>query len=624
MQNIKTYLVILAFAPVNFLIAQGSSYWQQKVDYQMEVKLDVEQNSIGGTQKLKYWNNSPNTLEKVYYHLYYNAFQPGSEMDVRSRTIVDPDSRVGDRISKLKDDEIGFQKILSLKQDGKRVEYSINGTTMEVQLNKALKPNSSSTFEMEFEAQIPLQIRRTGRDNREGIRYSMTQWYPKLAEFDELGWHTDPYVGREFHGVWGDYDVKITIDSSYVIGGTGYLQNAKEIGHGYLEEGEKPKRKSNSSLLTWHFKAPKVHDFAFGADPDYVHTTTKLNDETTLHFFFQRDSNTVFWDSLPHYTKLIFQKMNEKFGKYPYKQYSVIQGGDGGMEYPMATLITGHRSKGSLIGVTAHEAIHSWYQLLLATNESLYPWMDEGFTSYAGDVVLSEILPTFTPFVGSYSSYFRLVKSGMQEPLSTHADHYNTNRAYGVAAYSMGSMFLRQLNYIVGEEVMMDGMKKYYYQWRYKHPKPSDFIKVMENESGISLQWYLREWIYSLNHIDYGIRSVDQKDGSTAVLIENFGTMPMPLDIKITYTDSTSKTINIPLAIMHGNKSAEKGVENYEVVEAWPWTYPIYELIVDAEKSTILSIEIDPSMRMADIDRGNNFFPPKHEPIIFRSTTKKP
>lgn len=619
MQNIKILLSLLAFLPINHLFSQNTNYWQQKVDYQMEVKIDVEQNSMNGTQVLEYWNNSPDTLSKVYYHLYYNAFQPGSQMDVRSRTIADPDSRVGDRIFHLKEDEIGFHNILKLEQDGKKVDFNINGTILEVDLNEALNPGDSSVLEMKFESQIPLQIRRTGRDNKEGIRYSMTQWYPKMAEYDKMGWHTDPYIAREFHGVWGDFDVKITIDSSYVIGGTGYLQNPEEIGHGYLDEGQELKRNKKSNLLTWHFKAPKVHDFAFAADPDFVHTKRKLNDLTTLHFFFQKDSNTVLWDTLPYYTAKIFDAMNEKFGKYPYQQYSVIQGGDGGMEYPMATLITGHRSKGSLIGVTAHEVIHSWYQLLLATNESLYPWMDEGFTSYAGDLVLSGILGTLTPFERSYRNYFHLVESGKQEPLSTHADHYHTNFAYGVAAYSMGSIFLHQLSYIIGQDVMMEGMRKYYYQWRFKHPDPNDFIRVMEKTSGIELDWYLREWIYSMNHIDYGIQSVKEVDGSTQVLIENLGTMPMPLDIKITYADNTTETINIPLTLMRSSKAAEENMDNYTVKEAWPWAYPIYELTLSNKLSDILSIEIDPSMRMADVERDNNVYPMDNDSVIFRS-----
>ncbi len=395
----KTTILIFIFQISTFTFSQ--TYWQQAVDYQMEIDMDVETNQFTGKQKIVYTNNSPDTLNKVFYHLYFNAFQPGSMMDVRSRTIEDPDRRVGSRIFQLKEDEIGYQKVISLKQDGKKVKYNVSETILEVDLHKPILPGKSSVLEMDFEAQVPLQVRRAGRDNEEGIRYSMTQWYPKLVEFDRQGWHTNPYIGREFHGVWGDFEVKINIDAAYTLGATGMLQNPNEIGKGYTE---KPVT-TDVQKLQWHFKAEKVHDFAWVADPDYTHTTATLANGTTLHFLYQADSNTTYWDSLPKYAVQIFNIMNSRFGEYPYGQYTIAQGGDGGMEYPMITLITGHRSKGSLVGVTAHEAIHSWYQHLLATNEAQYPWMDEGFTTYATDVVMDSIWPSFTPYVGNYRAY---------------------------------------------------------------------------------------------------------------------------------------------------------------------------------------------------------------------------
>ncbi len=208
---------------------KNSTYWQQHVDYKMDIDMDVNNYQYQGKQTLVYTNNSPDVLNKVFYHLYFNAFQPGSEMDVRSRTIEDPDSRVGDRISKLKPNEIGYINVNSLKQDGKKINYETVGTVLEVELAQPIQPGQSVTFTMDFDAQVPVQIRRSGRDNAEGVALSMTQWYPKLAEYDFEGWHADPYIGREFHGVWGDFEVNLTIDKDYVVGGTGYLQGEPEI-----------------------------------------------------------------------------------------------------------------------------------------------------------------------------------------------------------------------------------------------------------------------------------------------------------------------------------------------------------------------------------------------------------
>src|SRR5699024_3412497 len=297
-------------------------------------------------------------------------------MDVRSRTIRDPDGRVTDRISKLTEDEIGYIKPDKFTQNGKPLNYTIRGTVMKVELNEPILPNSSTDFYLEWDAQVPLQIRRSGRDNAEGVAYTMTQWFPKIAEYDFEGWHADPYIGREFYSVWGNYDVTITIDAEYTIGGTGYLQNPAEVGHGYTAPGQtwmKPKK----GKYTWHFLAPDVHDFAWAADKNFVHDIYPGPNGVTLHFFYKDDDKIrENWKELQPKTAALMEFFNEHVGPYPYEQYSVIQGCDGGMEYAMCTMITGERNLNSLVGVTAHELAHSWFQFVLASNESKHPWMD--------------------------------------------------------------------------------------------------------------------------------------------------------------------------------------------------------------------------------------------------------
>src|SRR5699024_7287532 len=224
---------------------------------------------------------------QIFYHLYYNAFQPNSEMDIRSRTIADPDSRVMDRISKLEEDEIGFLKIENLRQNGKSIEGKTVGTIYQVKLAQPILPGEKTTFTLDFNGQVPQQIRRAGRNNAEGIALSMSQWYPKLAEYDYEGWHADPYIAREFHGVWGDFDVSISIDKAYTVGGTGYLQNPDQLGYGYQDDPTKEVRHKDEKT-TWHFIAPRVHDFTWAADPDYIHDHETTNDgKTTLHFFYK-------------------------------------------------------------------------------------------------------------------------------------------------------------------------------------------------------------------------------------------------------------------------------------------------------------------------------------------------
>jgi len=603
------FLALTIFTSIWATAQNNTSYWQQNVNYKMDVDMDVKNHQYTGIQELVYTNNSPDTLNRVFYHLFFNAFQPGSEMDVRSLTISDPDPRVGDRISKLSPEEEGFLRVKSLTQNGVKLNFKEVGTILEVELDKPILPGEKTTFKMDFNGQVPLQIRRSGRNSEEGVALSMTQWYPKMAEYDFEGWHADPYIGREFHGVWGDFDVKINIDKNFVIGGTGYLQNPQEIGYGFEKEGTKVNRKKGDKL-TWHFVAPQVHDFAWAADPDFIHDKITSADGTDLHFFYKNDPKIIEnWKKFQPKVEELLLYFNEHIGPYPWEQYSVIQGGDGGMEYAMATLITGKRSFGSLVGVTAHEMAHAWFQHLLATNESKHEWMDEGFTSYISTLAENEVMgkKTEKPFERTYSGYVRLAKSGVEQPQTTHADRYRLNAAYGAAAYTKGAVFLSQLGYIIGQENLQKTLHRYYDEWKFKHPTPNDFIRVAEKVSGAELDWYLTDWTQTTNTIDYGIKEVTEKGGKTNVTLERIGTMPMPLDLKVVYTDGTEELIYIPLQMMRWEKPAE-GNSSRTMARDWAWAYPTYDLTINKPKAEISKIVIDESGLMADINRENNVY----------------
>jgi len=576
----------------------GSPYWQQHVDYTMDIDVDANNYQYKGKQKLVYTNNSPDELNKVFYHLYFNAFQPGSQMDVRSLNIKDPDRRVKDRISKLMPNEIGYIKVSTLKQDGAAVNFNTVGTILEVTLNTPIKSGESVTFDMVFDAQVPIQVRRSGRNSKENVALSMAQWYPKMAEYDFEGWHTPPYIAREFHGVWGNFDVTLHIDKNYVVGGTGYVQNPQEVGHGY-EDASKELKLPKGDKLTWHFKAPRVHDFMWAADPAYIHDVLKMENGIDLHFYYKKTLEEKYlknWKDLQPKTAELMTYFSEHVGEYPYKQYSVIQGGDGGMEYAMSTLITGQRKFGSLFGVTAHEMAHTWFQFLLASNESAHPWMDEGFTSYISNKASYEILKRGdkNPNAGPYRGYNYIVNSGLEEVLSTHADRYNTNSAYSIASYIKGSMFLSQLEYVIGEDNVAKGLKKFFDDFSFKHPTPNDIKRSMEKVSGIHLDWYLNEWTQTTHTIDYGIKAVEGKK----ITLERIGKMPMPIDLLVTYKDGSKENFNIPLRIMRGAKPTSA-----TILEDWGWAYPTYSFTANKD---VKSVEIDVEKLMADVDLENN------------------
>ena len=579
-------------------------YWQQHVDYTMDVKMDVNTFNYGGSQKLIYTNNAPEDLERVFYHLFYNAFQPGSEMDVRSTTIADADPRVGNRISKLQKEDFGFINVASLTQNKKPVSYIVVGTVLEVELNEPIKSGESAVFEMVFEGQVPPVIRRAGKNSKEGVALSMAQWYPKIAEYDFEGWHADPYIGREFHGVWGDFDVKLTLDKNYTVGGTGYLQNPNEIGHGY---GIKD-TKSDSDLLTWHFVAPNVHDFTWAADPNFVHDTLQVPNGPMLHFLYKKSLKRKYkkhWKDLQQPTSEIMQYYSNNVGKYPYKQYSVIQGGDGGMEYGMCTLITGERSFESLVGVTAHEIGHTWFQFLMASNESKHPWLDEGFAEYTCTLIENTILgiETSEPMKRNFDRYFRLAQSGKEQPMSTHADRFAYNAAYGISTYSKGALVLAQLRYIIGEENFWKTLKKYHDKWAFKHPTPNDFIRCAETASGLELDWFLTDWTQTTNTIDYSVKNAVAAAGQTIVTLERIGLMPMPVEVQVVTKDGGLKEYYIPLQMMRG----ERPLRGSEILlKDWAWAYPEYSFSIDVDPSQIDSITVDVNKSTADINRENN------------------
>ncbi|MFK7781553.1 M1 family metallopeptidase [Psychroserpens sp.] len=595
------------------MVYKTDSYWQQQANYEMEIDVDVNTYQFKGTQTISYTNNSPDVLNKVFYHLYFNAFQPGSEMDIRSQNIPDPSRRIIEnigtredpiyesRIAKLKPNEIGYIKVISLLQNEEKLNYTVEGTVLEVQLSQPIQPGEQVKFHMVFNGQVPVQIRRSGRNNKEGVALSMSQWYPKLAEYDDEGWHAYPYIGREFYGVWGNYDVKITIDKDYVIGGTGYLQNPNEIGHGYAQK----TISTQGDKLTWHFIAPEVHDFSWAADPDYNHDTLKVENGPMLHFFYK---NTMTpeqienWKQMQPKTAKLMTYFSDVIGTYPYKQYSIIQGGDGGMEYAMCTFMKGEKKLESMFRTTlSHEMAHIWFQFLLASNEAKHEWMDEGFATYIEYKSMDKFYNEnkLNPWEKSYKRYIELANSGLEQAQTNYADKYKLNKTYSTASYHKGCVFLAQLGYVIGEQNLNKTIKKYFSDFAFKHPKPLDIIRTAEKISDLELDWYLVDFTQTTNTIDYAVKNIEKK----TVTLERIGEMPMPLDLTVTYKDGTTEDFNIPLRQMRGEK-----LSSATLLKDWAWAYPTYRFETSKK---IQSVQIDSSGLMADVNSENNFLSTK-------------
>jgi aminopeptidase N len=269
----------------------------------------------------------------------------------------------------------------------------------------------------------------------------------------------------------------------------------------------------------------------------------------------------------------------------------------------------------------------------MGTNESLFPWMDEGFTDYATGEVSDfyyQVCASQSPFTsdaakagilrmnelnksrlpakqsGSYESYFSLAKSGLEEPMSTHSDHYNTNYAYSSAAYSKGSTFIGQLGYIVSDSIRDKIMLNYYDQWHFKHPNVNDFIRVAEKTSGLALQWYKEYFVNSTKTIDYAVGDIGLNGTNTSITIKRIGKMPMPIEVLLTFKDGSKELHYIPLDLMFGQKPDESAGVTRTVHKEWHWTHPEYQVETTRSIKDLKSIEIDPTQRLADINKSNN------------------
>jgi hypothetical protein len=513
-------------------------------------------------------------------------------MAERNRHLPDPDQRVVPRIWNLGPDEVGYHRIEGLRQDGRPLSFEVNDTVMRVPLAEPLAPGDSAVFELVFHSQVPLQTRRSGRDSREGVDYSMTQWYPKLAAYDSRGWHADPYVGREFYAPYGTFDVRLTLPADYVVGATGTLRNPGEVGHGYGEAAPAAASAPPDSL-TWHFHAEGVHDFAWVADPDYLHDRFE-GDGVTYHLLYLPDVAAA-WKTMRDWVPALLRFYSEQYGAYPYPRFTVAQGGDGAMEYPMLVLLTGRRSPGSLQSVTAHEAAHQWFYGLLGSNEADYAWMDEGLASYIQAEALAALQGRQNPgHGGSAFAVVSLHEAGLAERLGTPADWFETNAAYGTTAYSGGRMIAALLGYVISEPLRDAWLRAYYRRFRFRHPNPYDLEKVAEDVSGLQLDWYFEQFANTTWTLDYAVAGLDARRsgaGWTATVdLRRRGEAVLPVDLRLTLEDGSVQWVNVPLGLMEGHKPVPEG---WIVAAPWPWTSPAYRLEVSLPQKAVKA-EIDP------------------------------
>lgn len=511
----------------------------QGLVHTMNVIVNDDDYTFKGTSRVEFTNNTPDTLRQIFFHAHFNAFQPNSLTHKRV-SAIGPNRLKPETFANLKPNEIGKLDILpgtsTVAGSGAAFTVERIGTIIRLDLTKPLLPNERTTLEFEFVGQVPVQVRRSGRNNAQGVRYSMAQWFPKLCQYDQHGWQNNQFVLREFYGVWGKYDVKITLPAKYVVGASGDLQNPQECGFGYTFTGSasgdttvfpRPDAEKPQGSKTWHFVAFPVHDFAWVADADYIHRVVKMpatsavSPNMTFHILTKPKYDAV-WKNAVDWLPRVFRYLGEKYLPYPYKQFTCTQAGDGGMEYPNLVMVRSSDYNGTL-GTVAHEAIHQWFYGMAANNETKHAWMDEGITDYLTDRIMSEefkideqthstwlenaLIPRRKDALESNRAFLRVYALGYDEPLSIPHDRFNEDMT-AVMVYRKGSAWMRQFEYSFGKDKVDELLRRYQGVWRFRHPYPPDFEKLASETFGQRMDEVFDTFLRGTELPDYTLQSL--------------------------------------------------------------------------------------------------------------------
>lgn len=589
---LKKTLLFCLFAQVIWQAFAKQSF-QQRADYKIAVTLLPDIRKLQGKMQILYQNNSDDSLPKIYFHLYWNAFQANSDMAHRAQFVDTRRKRMLD-IIKLNKDEEAFNRIDKITVNLQDAQVKVFGTIAEVTLPRAILPHSHNQIDLTFTAKIPPLLRRAGYSaDSSKTEFSIAQWYPKLVHYDDQGWHPIFYVGREFYGIFGNFSVDIRAPKSYIVAAGAKLNGVS---------------KPDFDTQVWHFSTQNTHDFMWAADRNFHYFSDTIPKyKIRLNFYYKaKDSSEMrAWIDLHDKIMHSYPLMDSIFGAYPYSEYNFIHGGDGGMEYQMGTLI-----RDANYPTAIHEWFHSWYQGALASDEAHYAWLDEGFTNYATSRIVAQLYPSKAqehspiPNISDYNYYYKFLKNrhNREEPMGTLADFYEKDNAYTVGSYIKGSIFLSQLGYIIGDDLRDQILRAYRDKYKFKHPNPDDFTALAEQISGIQLKWYLNFWTATTKTIDYSVKKKGNK-----IILTREGQMPMPIDLIIYYQNGDKENHYIPVDLMLGEKKQNEYAGSQRILHrAWTWTNPKYDFTLDTRGRKIDKIVLDPSMRMADIRRKNN------------------
>lgn len=625
------------------------AYWQQDVHYTINARIDELAHVIGAEEKLEYWNNSPDTLHYVYFHLWQNAFVKGSYLRK-----LEEANKLNARLGAYERSGRGCE-IENLRVDGEEVTVELDNTILKVYLPKPLLPGGKVTFDMTFFTYWDngSTRRRMKMYDAWGFKhYNGVQWFPKICVYDrKFGWDTHQHLNKEFYADFGSYDVSLDFPSNYVVEATGTLQNRKEVLPDELREKLDIKNFKNKkweeapSIITpyekgqrkvWKFKAANVHDFAFTADPSYRIATEYWNGIECVGIV--QEPHAAGWQNSAKYVAKIIQTFSEDFGMYEYPKMVAADAADG-MEYPMITLDGG--SNPGYKGLLVHEIGHNWFYGMVGNNETYRASLDEGFTQFLtawglikleGDTVSRKpkklraklaYHPTTYKDLRVYNRYLLDALNGDETPLNTHSNDFGDalhhENGYGLVYYKTATM-LYNLQYVLGDTLFSNAMKHYFDQWRFAHPYFEDFRASIINYTHVDLNWFFDQWLETTKRPDYAITRIRKIEGndSFAIKLVRRGEMQMPIDFTVTAKDGSKHSYHVP------NTWFEKETDAITLSKWYGWggwnkTYEAHVQI----PSGVKNVQIDTTGRLADIYAIDNY-KSRHLPLAPKAIILKP
>jgi len=630
--------------------APGHAYWQQQADHVIEATLDPEAHVLHGSERITYHNNSPDRLEFLWVQLDQNvrSLEHSRSYQIQGALPEEVSERFRRFIGMAQFDGGYTIRRVQLVRNGRLVdaEHRINNTIMRVDLVEPLE--SGGVVELEIDWSFPVPDR--GRGGKElvddGWIYEMAQWFPRMSVYDDVnGWQTEQFLGRgEFYLDFGDYDVKLTVPWDHIVDATGFLQNPDEVltrtqrerlERAYRSEeptfivtaeevGDPSARPVRSGMVTWHFRAENVRDFAWVSSRAFVWDAAGYgypgaDRVIRVHSLYPREAMPL-WDKVS--TRATIQTLRT-YGRmafpYPYPKAVNVNGPQGGMEYPMVAFCGARpqpdatysdRTERGLISVTIHEVGHNWFPMVVASDERKWTWMDEGLNTflqyygeqdfartYCGDVWTQTEDCTYPSRRGPIPAIVEYMQDPDQAPIMTESDLIHKD--FGNNGYAKPATGLHMLReHVLGPAVFDDAFGYYARSWAFHHPQPADFFRAMEEGAGENMNWFWRGWFYTTHANDQAISSVTAQDATELVgdtergryyyriKVDNEGGLVMPLRIEVTLQDGSTLRFDLPVDVWrHNELTFTKG------------------FFVDQE---VVRVVVDPDEAFADIDRGDN------------------